>query len=165
MQKTEGFGKFTWVLPKTGPKRKAWLNKSTIIFLFVIQKRQPHQLLRVLPANSRHQPHWPPQLHFKATSLQWLPQLEPPGCWLPLHPQLPLPHPQLLVSMEVVKQHQVWAQTQFFTVSYLWKIIDLPGGQINDLSSGRMLLSSVPSINSLLLIPLKGSLRLHGAVH
>ena len=27
---------------------------------------------------------------------------------------------------------KVWPLTQFFSVSFLWKIIDLPGGQIND---------------------------------
>ena len=33
--------------------------------------------------------------------------------------------------------HQVWSLTQFFSVSFLWKIINLPGGQINDPSSGK----------------------------
>ena len=45
---------------------------------------------------------------------------------------------------------QVGPLTQFFSVSFSQKkIIDLPGGQINDPSSGELLLSSVPSSNSL----------------
>ena len=32
---------------------------------------------------------------------------------------------------------QVWPLNQLFCVSFLWKIIDLPGGQINDPSSGK----------------------------
>ena len=32
---------------------------------------------------------------------------------------------------------QVWPLTQFFSVSFLYKIIDFPGGQINDPSSGK----------------------------
>ena len=32
---------------------------------------------------------------------------------------------------------QVWPLTQFFSVSFLCKTIDLPGGQINDPSSGK----------------------------
>ena len=32
---------------------------------------------------------------------------------------------------------QVWPPTQFFSVSFLQKLIDLPGGQINDPSSGK----------------------------
>ena len=32
---------------------------------------------------------------------------------------------------------QVWPLIQFFSVSSLWKLIDLPGGQINDPSSGK----------------------------
>ena len=46
--------------------------------------------------------------------------------------QLPVPD---------VPQHpgrpQVWTLTQFFSVTFLWKLIDLPGGQINDPSSGK----------------------------
>ena len=30
------------------------------------------------------------------------------------------------------KMDQVWPLTKFFSVSFLYKIIDLPGGQIND---------------------------------
>ena len=33
--------------------------------------------------------------------------------------------------------YQVGPLTQFFSVSFLYKIIDLPGGQINDPSSGK----------------------------
>ena len=32
---------------------------------------------------------------------------------------------------------QVWPLTQFFSVSFLWKLIYLPGGQINEPSSGK----------------------------
>ena len=31
-----------------------------------------------------------------------------------------------------LSHNQVWQLTQFFSVSFRWKIIDLPGGQIND---------------------------------
>ena len=41
------------------------------------------------------------------------------------------------LSMEVVGQ--VWPLTQFFPVSFLKNIIDLPGGQINHPSSGKHL--------------------------
>ena len=36
-----------------------------------------------------------------------------------------------------VVSYQVWPLTQFFSVSFLRKLIDLPGGQINDPSSGK----------------------------
>ena len=38
---------------------------------------------------------------------------------------------------ENVITKQVWPLTQLFSVSFLWKLIDLPGGQINDPSSGK----------------------------
>ena len=38
-------------------------------------------------------------------------------------------------SLHNVKQ--VWPLTQLFSVSFLWKLIDLPEGQINDPSSGK----------------------------
>ena len=44
---------------------------------------------------------------------------------------------------------QVWPLTQFFSVSFLLKLIDLPGGQINDPLVGETLFSSVPPSNSL----------------
>ena len=56
---------------------------------------------------------------------------------------------QYLISLEFTIHHilwsliicilysQVWPLTQFFSVSFLWKLIDLPGGQINDPSSGK----------------------------
>ena len=39
---------------------------------------------------------------------------------------------------------QVWPLTQFFSVSFLWKLIDLPGGQISDPSSNTILFRSSP---------------------
>ena len=36
-----------------------------------------------------------------------------------------------------LRVQQVWPLTQFFSVSFWWKLIDLPGGQINDPSSGK----------------------------
>ena len=41
------------------------------------------------------------------------------------------------VSKPMLLKHQVWTLTQFFTVSFLYKLIDLPLGQINDPSSGK----------------------------
>ena len=45
--------------------------------------------------------------------------------------------------------YQVWPLTQFFSVSFWWKLIDLPGGQINDPSLGKTLFFSAPPGNSL----------------
>ena len=55
----------------------------------------------------------------------------PTGCPAPDCPQWPMPgpHPGAV--------HGVWPLTQFFPVSFLWKLIDLPGRQINDPSSGK----------------------------
>ena len=36
--------------------------------------------------------------------------------------------------METENRLKVWTLTQFISVSFLWKIIDLPGGQINGFS-------------------------------
>ena len=40
------------------------------------------------------------------------------------------------LSYETGGGNQVWTLSQFFSVSFCKKIIDLPGGQINDPSSG-----------------------------
>ena len=46
-------------------------------------------------------------------------------------------------------QTQVWPLPQFFSLSILWKLIDLPGGQIYDPSSGkRYSLSFLPATPS-----------------
>ena len=42
--------------------------------------------------------------------------------------------------------HQVWPLNQFFSVSFLWKLIDLPGGQT---LIRETLFSSIPPSNSL----------------
>ena len=60
---------------------------------------------------------------------------------------------------------QVWPQTQFFSVSFLWKLIDLPGGQINDPSLGNTtLFRSSQQLPRLHPGPLKGFLSWHGAL-
>ena len=51
-------------------------------------------------------------------------------------------------TKKMADQFQVWPLAQFFFVSFLWKIIDLPGLQINDPSSGEILFSFVPPSNS-----------------
>ena len=60
---------------------------------------------------------------------------------------------------------QVWPLTQIFSVSFLWKIIDLLGGQINDPSSGNnILFRSSQQLPRLRLGPLKGFLSWHSAL-
>ena len=55
--------------------------------------------------------------------------------------------------------NKVWSLTQFFSVSFLLKIIDLPGGQINDPLSGKhFLFRSSQQLPRLRLRPLKGFL-------
>ena len=44
---------------------------------------------------------------------------------------------QCNAGLQYYTWYQVWPLTQFYSVSFLWKIIDLPGGQINDPSSGK----------------------------
>ena len=41
------------------------------------------------------------------------------------------------LNLQKVSMNQVWPPTQFFSVSFLQKIFDLPGGQINVPSSGK----------------------------
>ena len=56
-----------------------------------------------------------------------------------------------------IKRNKVWPLTQFFSVSFLCKFIDLPGGQINDPSSGKHyslpFLPATPSSPSCALLP------------
>ena len=61
---------------------------------------------------------------------------------------------------------QVWPLTQYFSVSFLWKIINLPGGQINDPLSGKdFSLPFLPATPSCLRLgPLKGFLSWHSAL-
>ena len=41
------------------------------------------------------------------------------------------------VCHRMINIPQVWPLSQFLSVSFLWKLIDLPGEQINDPSSGK----------------------------
>ena len=61
--------------------------------------------------------------------------------------------------------HQIWPLT-IFSVSFLWKIIDLRGGKINDPLVGEILVlcSSSQQLPRLRLGPLKGFLSWHGAL-
>ena len=43
----------------------------------------------------------------------------------------------LILRYSHTTMNQVWPLTQYFSVSFLRKLIDLPGGQINDPSSGK----------------------------
>ena len=46
---------------------------------------------------------------------------------------------KLSTAMEapIMRMGQVWPLTQFFSFPFLYKIVDLPGGQINDPLSGK----------------------------
>ena len=61
------------------------------------------------------------------------------------------------LAMSSRSLYQFWPLTQFFSVSFLWKLIDLPGGQINDPSSGKHyslpFLPATPSSLSQTLLP------------
>ena len=61
----------------------------------------------------------------------------------------PQQHPQRPDFLHRGPNNQVWPLTKYFSVSFLGKLIDLPGGQINDHSSGEALFSYVPPSNSL----------------
>ena len=62
-----------------------------------------------------------------------------------------------------VRRRQVCPLTQSFSVSFLWKIIDLPGGQINDPWSGDTIFLLLLPATRLCLRPLKGFLSWHVA--
>ena len=71
---------------------------------------------------------------------------------------------QCNAGLQYYTWYQVWPLTQFYSVSFSCKIIDLPGGQINDPLSGKNFLSSASQqLPCLCLRPLKGFLSSHSA--
>ena len=78
--------------------------------------------------------------------------IENHSCYIKKLPPKPCEHcGKIFYRFDSLKNHveQVWQLTQFFFCFLLYKIIYLPGGQINDPSSGKYYFSFVPPSNSL----------------